>query len=408
MKNIKDNVWIGTEQLNQNAELAQAEQSEFVELPVAGESVETRLESNRRDFLKYLGFGIGAATIAACDIPVRKAIPYVVKPDSIVPGVANYYASTFAQGGDYCSILVKTREGRPIKIEGNTLSSVTKGGTSARVQASVLSLYDTSRLDGPRMIQNGQIGEAMSWEAADSAITTKLKTAGQVRIVAPTVMSPVTKQAITDFKATFPNAELVMYDAVSSSALLQANELSFGMRAVPSYHFDKAKVIVGIDCDFLGTWISPTEYARQYAAGRKLQQMKSAEMSRHIQVESYMSLTGSNADNRVPVKPSEIGAVIVALHNEVAAAAGGSRVSGPSLSADKQAKVAQIAKELLAHRGNSLVVSGSNNQSEQVLVNAINQMLSNYGETISFARASYQRQGDDKAMQQLVSDMNGG
>ena len=176
MKNHKNNVWIGTEQLNNNPELAQAEKSEFVELPAAGAAngVETHLESNRRDFLKYLGFGIGAATIAACDIPVRKAIPYVVKPDSIVPGVATYYASSFVQGGDYCPILVKTREGRPIKIEGNGLSSVTRGGTSAKAQASVLSLYDTSRFDGPRTISEGSFGDAMSWEDLDKAVGGKL------------------------------------------------------------------------------------------------------------------------------------------------------------------------------------------------------------------------------------------
>jgi len=106
--------------------------------------------ASRRDFLKLCGFSITAATLAAsCESPVRKTIPYLVKPEEIVPGIANYYASSIFDGGDYCSILVKTREGRPIKIEGNELSSMTKGGTSARVQASVLSLYDDARLKNP-------------------------------------------------------------------------------------------------------------------------------------------------------------------------------------------------------------------------------------------------------------------
>lgn len=409
MKNHKNNVWIGTEQLNNNPELAQAEKSEFVELPVSGaaDSVETHLESNRRDFLKYLGFGIGAATIAACDIPVRKAIPYVVKPDSIVPGVATYYASSFVQGGDYCPILVKTREGRPIKIEGNGLSSITKGGTSAKAQASVLSLYDTSRFDGPRMVKDGSFGDAMSWEDLDKAVGGKLNASSRVRIVASTILSPTAKQAIADFKAAYPNAEVVMYDSVSSSALLQANEASFGTRAVPEYHFDKADVIVAVDCDFLGGWVSPIEFARQYATNRRVDTAK-PKMSRHIQVESYMSLSGSNADNRVPVKPSEIGAAIVALHNEVAKASGAASVSGPKLPADKQSKIAAVAKELVAARGRSLVVSASNNMGEQVLVNAINNMLGNYGKTLSFDRPLMTRQGDDKAATALVKDMEGG
>ena len=97
----------------------------------------------RRDFLKFLGFSTAAATLAAsCEMPVRKVIPYAIKPEEIQPGVPNYYASTFVDGGDYCPIVVKTRDGRPIKIEGNELSAITGGGTSARVQAAVLNLYD--------------------------------------------------------------------------------------------------------------------------------------------------------------------------------------------------------------------------------------------------------------------------
>ncbi|HSG68511.1 MAG TPA: hypothetical protein VK994_07390, partial [Bacteroidales bacterium] len=122
--------------------------------------------SSRRSFLKMLGFSVGYATIAAsCETPVRKAISYLSQPEEITPGVANYYASTFFDGQEYCSVLVKTREGRPIKIEGNTHSGVTKGGTSARVQASVLNLYDLSRLRGPF-----KDGVPASWDEIDEDI----------------------------------------------------------------------------------------------------------------------------------------------------------------------------------------------------------------------------------------------
>ena len=404
MKNHKNNVWIGTEQLNNNPELAQAEKSEFVELPAAGSatSVETHLESNRRDFLKYLGFGIGAATIAACDIPVRKAIPYVVKPDSIVPGVATYYASTYSKGGDYTPILVKTREGRPIKIEGNGLSAITNGGTSARAQASVLGLYDVSRYDAPQMGDDGAIN-ATTWADLDSAIESKLGEKSAIRVITNTLISPTMWKAIEDFKVRFPNTEVVTYDPVSSSALLQANEATFGDRAISEYHFDKADVIVGIDCDFLGTWISPTEYGNKYVSNRKVN-AKSHKMSRHIQVESYMSLTGSNADNRIPLKPSQIGAFTVALYNEVT----GGNISGFSLPADKMDKVKIVARELKAAQGKSLVVSGSNNQGEQILVNAINDALGSFGSTITRDRGVMLRQGDDKAALDLTKEMAGG
>lgn len=417
MKDQNKAVWIGVEHLTNDPALQQVVDSEFTPLPIVELAEEAiHIETSRRDFLKYLGFGIGAATIAAgCDIPVKKAIPYVIKPDTIVPGVATYYASTFMLGGDYCPVLVKTREGRPIKIEGNALSKVTMGGTSARAQASVLSLYDTSRLDGPYRVADGKINRptgkhAMgpSWTEIDKEIAGKLNANSRIRIVGHTMLSPTAKKAMDDFKAKFPNTEVVMYDPVSASALLDANQLCFGQRVVPSYHFDRANVIVSFDADFLGTWISPIEYAAQYSINRRITDVKKASLSRHIQVESHMTLTGSNADHRILVKPSEQGAAIVALYNAIAAATGRSAISGPSLNAKATAKIKTIAKELLANRGTSLVVAGSNNTGEQVIVNAINDALGNYGGTIDFNAASLQRQGSDPAVRQLVRAMNAG
>ena len=124
-------IWIGDKDLTADKDFIKEAVNEFKPLPLAdavqNESGQS-INGSRRDFLKYLGFGLGAATVAAsCEIPVRKALPYVVKPDDIVPGVANYYASAFVNGGDFCPVLVKTREGRPIKVEGNSLSEITRG-----------------------------------------------------------------------------------------------------------------------------------------------------------------------------------------------------------------------------------------------------------------------------------------
>ena len=400
MKKQVTNIWVGTDQLEGSADYVKATDNE-IGSPIMDAAEDSRLESSRRDFLKYLGFGMTAATIASCDIPVRKAIPYVSKPDTIVPGVASYYASTFVQGGDYVPVLVKTREGRPIKIEGNSMSPITKGGTSARAQASVLGVYDTSRFDGPYRIEGGmaKAGEKAGWEAIDAEIAGKMSSGAKVRIVSHTVMSPSLLAAIADFKSRYTNTELVQYDPVSSAAMLDANERTFGMRAVPSYHFDKADVIVSIGADFLGTWISPVQYARQYAQGRKTSNGK---MSRHIQVESSMSMTGSNADNRVLVKPSEQGQAIAALH---AAIVGG---GSASLSGDAGAKLKAVAAELTKAGSHALVVSGSNNLAEQMMVNAINQKLGAYGTTITTDRWSMQRKGSDQALGQLASDLEAG
>lgn len=412
MKNHnQNNAWVGVEELNRDPEFLKLANQEFEEkgmIETFADAGESAFASNRRDFLKYLGFGLGAATVAAsCDIPVKKAVPYVVKPDEIVPGVATYYASSFVQGGDYCSVLVKTREGRPIKIEGNTLSGVTKGGTSARAQASVLSLYDTNRLQHPGKMENGKVSK-MTWADLDKEIASKLTEGARIRIVTNTVLSPTTKRVFDEFAAKYTNARVVMYDPVSSSAIIEANEQSFGTAAIPDYHFDRAAVIVSVGADFLGTWISPVEYAGQYAKNRKINELKKATMSRHIQVESFMSLTGSNADNRILIRPSEQGAAIATLYNEVAALTGGSPINAPKINDKAVAGLKKAAQELVNFRGSSLVVSGSNNVGEQILVNAINNQLGSYGATISFTNASLQRQGRDADIQNLIREMAGG
>src|SRR6201987_3750003 len=136
----KRKYWKGLPELNQSPEFLQSKNNEFAEdLPIAealGSESLNASNTSRRDFLKVVGFTTAAAALASCETPVINSIPYVNKPEDVTPGVANFYASTFYDGHDFAAILVKTREGRPIKIEGNTLSKHTNGGTSARIQAS--------------------------------------------------------------------------------------------------------------------------------------------------------------------------------------------------------------------------------------------------------------------------------
>ena len=411
MKQENQNVWVSVEDLNNEPEFVERSTQEFFELPVveAMSSDENVIEdatknSNRRDFLKYMGFGLTAATIAAsCETPVRKAIPYVVKPDAIVPGVATYYASTFVKGGDACPIVVKTREGRPIKIEGNTMSSITGGGTSARVQASILELYDTARVRKAGEVKEGEVKD-ISWSKLDEKVKEVLTADANIRIVTNTIVSPSVKAAIEDFKVTFPNTEIVTYDPVSVSGLLDANEENFGQRVVPSYDFSKAKVVATFGADFLGTWISPIEYAAAFSAARKAD----SNMMRLYALESGMSLTGSNADHRIFVKPSEQGQAILALYNEIAASKGESPVSAQKLSHGKSnSAIKEMAKDLLGAEG-SIVISDSNDKNVQVVVNKINDLLGNYGNTINFTNYSNQRQGDDKLVKKLIKDINAG
>ena len=395
-------IWVSTEDLMREESFLQSAEKEL-----SLENVDQngdRWETNRRDFLKLLGFGLGAATIAAsCEIPVKKAIPYVTKPDDIVPGVANYFASTIVNGGDYCAVLVKTREGRPIKIEGNTLSSVTKGGTSARAQASVLSLYDNRRIQHAGTVKDGAVTKK-EWNVLDREVRAKLASGGNVRVITNTIISPTAKKSLAEFTAKYPGARVVTYDPVSNAAMLAANEQCFSARVIPNFRFEQADVIASFGADFLGTWISPVEYARGYAENRRFRGAKGAKMSRHYQVESHMSLTGSNADNRILIKPSEQGAAIIALYNELSGNSGGPKLGD----AKAAAAIKKMAQDLMNAKGKSLVVSGSNNVMEQIYVNKINDLLGNINTTVDFNGVSYQRQGDEREMMRLVDEMNAG
>jgi molybdopterin-containing oxidoreductase family iron-sulfur binding subunit len=363
-----------------------------------------KMRANRRNFLKLAGFSAVLGTVLnSCEKPIHKAIPYLIKPEEITPGASHYYATSFFDGEEYCSLLVKSRDGRPIKVEGNPMCVLTQGGTSARVQASVLSLYDDDRYKEPM-----QDGRKLTWEEADAAILKKLNevktSGGRIVLLTSTVISPTAGRVIQEFLQAWPNAQHVTYDTVSCSGMLLANEQSFGIRALPSYDFSKAELIVGFEADFLGTWISPVEYTAQYAAGRKLKD-PGASMSRHVQFETGMSLTGSNADTRYAVKPSEIGICIDQLYRKVASGLSGSPSESPVAVPEH---ISQLAADLLQSRGKSLVVCGSNDTAIQLQVNAINAMLENYGNTIDLRRPSYVRKADDREMIQLVDDLSKG
>ena len=178
--------------------------------------------TNRRDFLKYLGFSTAAATLASCEGPVNRSIPYVVQPERIIPGISNFYATSIADGFDFANVLIKTREGRPIKIENNSKAKV-KSSANARVQASVLSMYDRLRLKGPT-----KDGQAISWNQLNQTIVSELESLkdsnSEVVLLTQTFASPSTEQIIDDFKEKYSNVRHVVYDAISDSKALDAFE----------------------------------------------------------------------------------------------------------------------------------------------------------------------------------------
>ena len=397
--------WKGLEELRESPSFVKARDKEFAkEVPIEeflGRESITTSNTSRRDFLKYLGFTVAAASLAACESPVVKTIPYVIKPEDATPGINNWYASTFFNGEDYCSVLIKTRDGRPIKLEGNTKSSVTRGAVNARVHASVLSLYDNFRAKSPYVK-----GAESTWEIADKEISAKLAAAkGSIAILSSTIISPSTKQIISEFIAKYPTAKHVMWDTVSFSGMRKANEMYFGKAAIPSYSFDKANTIVSIAADFLTNWLSPIEFAKQYADGRRINKQKQ-DMSRHIQFESIMTVSGANADTRVQIKPSEEGAVAYNLYLAISKLAGAPAGNVAATPYDEQ--ISKIAAELWANKGKSLVVAGANDSAIQSVVNMINKTLGNYGSTINMDRECNLRQGNDEDFAALVNDMKAG
>lgn len=397
--------WKGLEEFKSTPEFVENNKNEFAEpLPIEDVLNEAGLSTvtPRRDFLKALGFGLGAVTLAACQpAPVHKSIPYLVKPEDVIPGIPNYYVSSF--NGQ--SVLVKTREGRPIKIEPNPNAGVYSQGTNPQAQASVLDLYDISKLKAP-VLKN----QETTWSKVDEYVKAelaKVQASGKkIRIVSSSVNSPSTLAVIADFIKTYPNTAHIQYDPVSYTGIIKANENSFGKAVLPKYNFDKADLIVSFGADFLGTWISGEEFTSQYVSNRNNTSLSKGKMSRHIQFEAGMSLTGTNADTRLPIKLSEEGPALITLYNAIT----GNNLAGGVLpnntAAEKAIKLA--GKELAQMKGRGLVVCGSNDVSTQILVNAINSAIGSYGTTIDLDTPCKRYAGNDAAYAEFVNEVNRG
>ncbi|WP_324023824.1 TAT-variant-translocated molybdopterin oxidoreductase [Maribacter sp. BPC-D8] len=392
--------WKNEAELNPNDSIVEAlKQNEFVEqIPVddflGDKETLSSTSTNRRDFLKYVGFSTAAASLAACEGPVVKSIPYVVLPENIVPGVANYYATTIANGFDFASILIKTREGRPIKVENNTLAKI-GGSANARIQGSVLSLYDSTRLQGP--LANG---EPVEWDVLNAAVKAKMSglkgSAKKIAVLTQTYASPSTDRLMSDLVAANENVVHVTYDAISEDAALTAFENKYGERALADYDFEKSGLIVSFGADFIADW-QGGGYDAGYSRGRV---PKNGKMSRHVQLEANMSLTGANADKRVAMKPSAQKVVLAKLYGKL----NGTSVGGNTSEYD--ALVDSIAVEIKKAGSSAVVVTGLDDVNAQAVVLAINEMLAS--KAFDVAAPKYVRKGSVKAVNALIADMKAG
>jgi molybdopterin-containing oxidoreductase family iron-sulfur binding subunit len=372
--------------------------------PIAGIS--------RRSFLAALGYTAAGVTLMSCRVPEQKIIPNLKQPPEQTPGVANWYASTCAGCRAGCGTLVKVRDGRPIKVEGNPEHPYTKGGLCAVAHSLVFGLYDAERLQKP--LAGGKEAE---WKAIDAQILEKLNSikgsGGKVRFLSNMLLSPTSKNLIGKFLSNFKDSRHIVYEPVSTSAIGIAHNRTHGKNTVPVLHFDKAKVVVSFDADFLGTWISPVRFTKDYSKARDLKNGQK-EMLKHIQFESRMSLTGANADTRVKTSSAEQTEALIFLlstlveNEDQSNSANLTMPRSSKLSPQMIQQVKKSAAELLRHKGESLVICGSNDVDSQQIVNAVNQVLGNYGKTIDIDSPSVPAHPNDEEYAELLLEMKRG
>lgn len=438
--------WIGPEELDEsywnNPAVKEKRAQEFFEKPIEYIDKIDKLDKGgvaRRDFLTVMGASMAMASFACARRPVHKIIPYVVQPEEITPGVATWYASTCKDCSTGCGVLIKNREGRPIKLEGNPDNPLNRGTLCSRGQASLLNLYDPDRLRGPvSRTRDSGYRQEITWSEADTAIRAKLKAiaskSGRVRLLTGDIHSDSTARLIREFLAPFSQGRHVEFEPLKLDEISEAQGLCYGTPVVPQYRFDQADVVVSLGADFLGTWISPVEHAQAWVKKRKLesQNASQAKLSKLLCFEPTMTITGANADERYAIRPGDEVKIALALAHELIVKQKRSRFANDTglltllsgYSAEKvaeeigiqggAAQLKKIADELWAARGKSLIVAGSiQSKTEQALavqvaVNLLNSALENEGSTIDGTVNYAPAHEGFGAMSQLLTEMKSG
>ena len=430
MENINDlkpqpKYWMSLDQWTQDPEFLKLAENEFLSSPLASEDGKDGWA--RREFLKLMGASLALTTFGCVRRPAQKIIPYAKKPDEVVHGIPDYYSSSFFDGSEAFGIVVQTRDGRPIKIEGNANHPSTQGGMSARAHAHILKLYDPDRLHGPlRNLQNekktNNESVNMTWEKMDEELVAHFQK-GKVALLTSSIPSPSIQAVMDGFKKQ-TGAKSYVYDEIGYDDVREGQKLSYGQSGIPEYRIDKAKYILAVNNDFLGTWMTPVAFQKQFAQGRKPNQ----DMSKLVVVESLMSLTGVNADERFQIRPSQTLDFLMGLAHQlnsvmkVGGASSNSAITsalGKYSTAEKdlglpEGTIAQIAKEISKHRGESLVLAGGMSSRSkdsvaiQVAVNLINSILGNEGSVIGPARDLRTTQGSFEDVSKLIRSMEAG
>ena len=395
----KNIYWKGFEELNEQSEIVKnLENNEFVEKLPVGNS-EGEKNHNRRDFLKYAGFSTAAAALVGCEGPVIKSVPYVVQPEQIIPGVANYYATAIADGYDFSSIIVKTKAGRPIFVKGNK-DAQSMNCTNARINASVLSLYDIYRLQGPKVS-----GENISWKDFNLSVKADLDRLlnenKKVVLLTQSFASPTTGKIISDFTKKYSNIQHVVYDSISNSAALDAFQNSYGKRALADYDFSLSNTIISIDADFMSDW-QGGNYSSGWSKNRVPNKENEYTMSYHLQFESNMTLTGANADNRVMARPHELKQALQSIYLNLR----NQKYNGPALGPYLDRYVKLAVDSIIKSGKKAVVISGLDDVDSQEIVLMINELIKSDAFNIKSPKLIFQ--GSDKDILNTIDELKSG
>jgi molybdopterin-containing oxidoreductase family iron-sulfur binding subunit len=368
------NYWRSFKELHNDPSLIEESHNEFKE-GVTGEFNAGKLSGlSRRKFLALIGASAALAG-AGCNYRDKgEIIPYNTKPEEIIPGRANYYASTINGQG----VLVKTREGRPIKIDGNPDHPVSMGKVDSKTLAGILNLYDPERLQHPKKGYRKGNAYKYSWKNADAEIINQLNNAAgkEIAVISHRISSPLTKKVLDDFTARYPAVKIYSYelhnDNIRNAAWSRTNSGLF-----PLIKWNEARIIVTLESDFLGTGDDRVENARLFAEGRDIK--NTGRFNRLYAIEGNMSVTGMNADYRMRLRPDAQYEFVLALLNEVAPGSGSGNIHAV---ADKyklpKGKLEQLLRDLKANRGAAIVHAGNElPEGVHITVNKINSALGN-------------------------------
>jgi molybdopterin-containing oxidoreductase family iron-sulfur binding subunit len=359
--------------------------------------------ANRRDFLKLMSASVAMAGLAACRAPGEAIVPYVNQPENLIPGKPLFFATAMPLGGVAHGVLVESHMHRPTKIEGNPEHPTTVGASDAFMQAAVLGLYDPDRSQVVR-----KIGNTATWGefiAALQPVSAAASANGAgLRILTQTITSPSLGAQMQALLAKYPGMKWHQWEAVNRDSVREGARLAFGRYVDTHYDFTKANVVVSLGADFLGDDSAHLRYARDFMSRRKVRHGETKSINRLYVVEGGMTNTGSIADHRLPVKPSQIEGIARAILGNAAFQAAGRQDAGVT------SVINAIVKDLAANRGASVVIAGDEQPPVvHALVHAINTQLGNVGTTVLHTDPIEVAPTNQLAsLQELVRDMNAG